>query len=784
MATYIKASLKRSYAESFLTELERNENQYFFFIANPLPWSNENSPPAYTDTVGSEYSVMNRVIGYKKITPENVFFALPRYEWESGSVYTQYDDSVELFSDSLANPLYVITDEYKVYKCLENNGGGVSTQKPTEVFSQPFALSDGYVWKYLATVRESDLPYELSDYVPIDYAYNTEDTEVSNQYNTQITSVSGTIDRVVMSGVGASGVSAGVYPYSISGLSAVRLATITELSPTRKRVTITDSASRERIGSTPSNYVGYVLRIISSNVTTFSASEINNYGVIVNGTVSGNSIVFDVENDEMDFSFTPPVSGNAANVVLAEILPFVQILGNGSGGYAFPVMSSSKTISSVVVAGAGINYSYATASVNSAKTASSVHPTFRVVLSPKGGHGSNILKELSVKDVIIVVQVSDSDSEFIRGGGSYRQFGIIKNPVLSSNKSEIAGSQNTYYRDLFLTPVTTYLNSDFVQDGDVFVVGDDSKSSGKVVSQSAVQFIDGSSVKLKTVNSSGKFVTRLDRLNDYVLTYSPNGAPPANSLFRVGELVYQTVPSGTVFQSGAVYGYDLTIEGRIVESYADRCLVRVEGGGNFVANTDAFVVGAISGITASINTVAPRYGEFIRIFVNNDEQSYAVSRDGITRLYKVVSVGQPYYDTDSIPSFRGLHLLEVSTSVSGVTGAVDLTSSSLTQTSFSNGDTVTQGSTAPGFNYAAGTVYEWDFVNPSYGRLYLTGITGKFLSVAQHGLTGTGLGAFVVAQYHTPEIDPTSGEILYIDNVRPITRISGQKEEFRLRLGF
>jgi hypothetical protein len=193
MATYIKASLKRSYAESFLTELERNENQYFFFIANPLPWSNENSPPAYTDTVGSEYSVMNRVIGYKKITPENVFFALPRYEWESGSVYTQYDDSVELFSDSLANPLYVITDEYKVYKCLENNGGGVSTQKPTEVFSQPFALSDGYVWKYLATVRESDLPYELSDYVPIDYAYNTEDTEVSNQYNTQITSVSGDV---------------------------------------------------------------------------------------------------------------------------------------------------------------------------------------------------------------------------------------------------------------------------------------------------------------------------------------------------------------------------------------------------------------------------------------------------------------------------------------------------------------------------------------------------------------------------------------------------------------
>ena len=60
----------------------------------------------------------------------------------------------------------------------------------------------------------------------------------------------------------------------------------------------------------------------------------------------------------------------------------------------------------------------------------------------------------------------------------------------------------------------------------------------------------------------------------------------------------------------------------------------------------------------------------------------------------------------------------------------------------------------------------------------------KFLSVQSSGLTGATLGAYVISAYHVPEIEPTSGEVLYIDNVRPITRISGQKEEFRLRLGF
>jgi hypothetical protein len=63
-------------------------------------------------------------------------------------------------------------------------------------------------------------------------------------------------------------------------------------------------------------------------------------------------------------------------------------------------------------------------------------------------------------------------------------------------------------------------------------------------------------------------------------------------------------------------------------------------------------------------------------------------------------------------------------------------------------------------------------------------VVGAFKSVASDGITGSTLGAYIVASVEEPEIDRTSGEILYIDNVRPISRNVGQQEEFRLRLGF
>lgn len=50
---------------------------------------------------------------------------------------------------------YVITDEYNVYKCLDNNLGAESNIKPTLTITAPFTTSDGYKWKFLYRVPDS-----------------------------------------------------------------------------------------------------------------------------------------------------------------------------------------------------------------------------------------------------------------------------------------------------------------------------------------------------------------------------------------------------------------------------------------------------------------------------------------------------------------------------------------------------------------------------------------------------------------------------------------------------
>lgn len=47
---------------------------------------------------------------------------------------------------------YVVTDEFNIYKCLDNNNNARSTVKPSDVSPESFTTSDGYKWKFLGNV--------------------------------------------------------------------------------------------------------------------------------------------------------------------------------------------------------------------------------------------------------------------------------------------------------------------------------------------------------------------------------------------------------------------------------------------------------------------------------------------------------------------------------------------------------------------------------------------------------------------------------------------------------
>lgn len=63
---------------------------------------------------------------------------------------------------------YVVTDEFNVYKCLDNNLGAPSTVKPIGTTVEPVFLGDGYMWKFMYNVPIAlRNKFVTSDYLPI-----------------------------------------------------------------------------------------------------------------------------------------------------------------------------------------------------------------------------------------------------------------------------------------------------------------------------------------------------------------------------------------------------------------------------------------------------------------------------------------------------------------------------------------------------------------------------------------------------------------------------------------
>ena len=63
---------------------------------------------------------------------------------------------------------YVMTEDFNVYKCLDNNNGALSTVKPVGTQVAPIYTSDGYSWKFMYNVPISLRNKFMSDeYIPV-----------------------------------------------------------------------------------------------------------------------------------------------------------------------------------------------------------------------------------------------------------------------------------------------------------------------------------------------------------------------------------------------------------------------------------------------------------------------------------------------------------------------------------------------------------------------------------------------------------------------------------------
>lgn len=177
---------------------EPSSSNVYLTIGRTYPWINEVLPNTANSSVASFIEVWDNMIGGKRVTSNDIRHVIPRFDWTANSVYYAYDHMTDSYTlKNGVNQFYVVTDDYNVYKCIANNNGAISTAKPTSlVTTGDFQTADGYIWKYMYTVRSEDqLRFTTPAFIPV----KTLDlSDGSLQWNVQQNAEDGAIHNIIV----------------------------------------------------------------------------------------------------------------------------------------------------------------------------------------------------------------------------------------------------------------------------------------------------------------------------------------------------------------------------------------------------------------------------------------------------------------------------------------------------------------------------------------------------------------------------------------------------------
>jgi hypothetical protein len=400
----------------------------YVFIGNHVPYANEASPNSIVDSVSDEKSVWDNMFAAKKITGNDVELVIPRVNWTANTKYKQFDDRITvgdlLTANTLLNvkPMYVLTSDRNVYKCLSNNVSANSTVEPVGDFTTAngtISTADGFIWKYMYNVKPSNR-FLTTDWIPAPISTNKLDYNVS-----ETNVVDGEITTIVVTNGGTG--------YAHPTINATAFGT---------GVTTITMANTTNVAA---NMV-----VSGTGITT---------GTLVTAVNSVTSII------TIDTATSANGGGTTANALT--FLTRVYIEGDGSSLEASANIANSA-ISKVTIDVTGTGYSYANAILYGSGTGANA----RVILTPKFGHGFNPAKELDASNVMIADRIGSVDSTengLISVDTSFRQYGLLRDPYKYGNTSPVISSNaNTVISqttNITLIAGTSFNLNEFVYQG-------------------------------------------------------------------------------------------------------------------------------------------------------------------------------------------------------------------------------------------------------------------------------------------------------------------------------
>ena len=394
MAAIITDQIRILNAKNFIAGVTTSTNAYYSFIGltNATDFSStwDQDPPSPKDSFDEENQYWDSMVALKKINSSDVRQVVTKRNWSSGTTFDMYRHdysrtktaAVSGATNLYAASYYVINSDFRVYLCIQNGttpdtpNGAPSLDEPTHIDLEPRAAGtsgDGYLWKYLYSIKPSDIvKFEATAFmpVPLDWGTSTENELVRDN------AVDGSIKVVTITNRGA-----GVGP----------------------------------VGAT-----------------------------------------------------------RYANV---------PIKGDGTGAECTIVTTNDQRIDSITVTNQGSGYTYGNVDLSAGNVPTgTTRPTFDVIISPQGGHGADIYRELGANRVLIYSRLENdtSNPDFITGN-QFSRVGLCRDPLAfgSSNILTLQKASAVYALKLTGAGSTT---TTFTADSEVTQeIGIGSTAVGRVI---------------------------------------------------------------------------------------------------------------------------------------------------------------------------------------------------------------------------------------------------------------------------------------------------------------
>lgn len=345
-------------------------------------------------------------------------------------------------------PMYVMTSERNVYKCLSNNNSVLSTVEPRGDYTSSngnIATSDGYIWKYMFNVKPSNR-FLTDDWIPVPTSVNQLDYGSS-----ALDVIDGELTTIVVTNKGN-----GYYENNVRIIDAFTqgCTTLTLANTTNVAANMAISGTGITVGS----YITSVGIIAGQPQLTLSTGT--------SGSGGGNT---------------------AANS--AQLTTRIFIDGDGTSTVAAASLNAVGNVDKITVTTIGTGYSRANVSIFGTGS----NAAARAILDMKYGHANNPARELMSNSAMICVRMGEIDTTEggkIPANTTFRQYGIFVNPhkygdanvVTPANANAVVSQTTT----LTLVPGGSYSLDEYVYQG---ATANASLAYGHVLDQTSNELI-------------------------------------------------------------------------------------------------------------------------------------------------------------------------------------------------------------------------------------------------------------------------------------------------------